>query len=170
MGWQCGKSGKMVGWHCRRGGNVMQWKFGKGGRVVSREGRMEFKDKIVLYWSREVFFSCSDHWNLPVVAWPVLRRVKNEEISYWQMVSCVSLACFQGRSGGYYGATGIAICVLLARVVSTPLKLWTDFTLINWLWFDWVTWRFSISSISTFVRIFQNLIFKKRIKQFDSYE
>ena len=27
--------------------------FGKGGRVVSREGGMKFKDKIVLYCSRE---------------------------------------------------------------------------------------------------------------------
>ena len=31
----------------------MRWQFGKGGRVVSREGWMEFKDKIVLYCSRE---------------------------------------------------------------------------------------------------------------------
>ena len=32
----------------------MRWQFGKGGRVVSREGRMESKDKIVLYCSCEV--------------------------------------------------------------------------------------------------------------------
>ena len=31
----------------------MRWQFGKGGRVVSREAGMEFKDKIVLYCSRE---------------------------------------------------------------------------------------------------------------------
>ena len=30
----------------------MRWQSGKGGRVVSREGGMEFKDKIVLYCSR----------------------------------------------------------------------------------------------------------------------
>ena len=59
--------------------------------------------------------ACGDHWILPVVAWPVLRRVKNEEISYWRIVSCVSWPCFQGKSGGDYDATGIAICVLLAR-------------------------------------------------------
>ena len=33
--------------------DVMRWQFGKGCRVVSREGGMEFKDKIVLYCSRE---------------------------------------------------------------------------------------------------------------------
>ena len=61
--------------------------------------------------------ACGDHWILPVVAWPVLRRVENEEISYWQMVSGVSWPCFHGRSGGGYGATGIPIfpIVLLAR-------------------------------------------------------
>ena len=32
----------------------MRWQFGKGGRVVSREGGMESKDKIVLYCSCEV--------------------------------------------------------------------------------------------------------------------
>ena len=47
--------------------------------------------------------ACGDHWILPVVACPVLRRVENEEISYWQMVSCVSWPCFQERSGGDYG-------------------------------------------------------------------
>ena len=31
----------------------MRWEFGKGGRVVSREAGMEFKNKIVLYCSRE---------------------------------------------------------------------------------------------------------------------
>ena len=47
----------------------------------------------------------------------MLRRVENEEISYWQMVSCVFWPCFHGRSGGGYGATGIPIfpIVLLAR-------------------------------------------------------
>ena len=29
------------------------WQFVKGGRVVGREGGMEFRDKIVLYCSRE---------------------------------------------------------------------------------------------------------------------
>ena len=50
-----GKVGKVGNseWHGRRGGNVMRWQFGKGGRVVSREGAMEFKDKIMLYCSRE---------------------------------------------------------------------------------------------------------------------
>ena len=38
---------------CRRGGNIMKCQFGKGERVVSREGGMEFKDKIVLYSLRE---------------------------------------------------------------------------------------------------------------------
>ena len=47
--------------------------------------------------------ACGGHWILPVVAWSVLRRVENEEISYWQMVSCVSWPCFQERSGGDYG-------------------------------------------------------------------
>ena len=36
------------------------------------------------------------------------------------------------------------------------------FSLINWLWFDWVTWRFSSSSISTFIQIFLKLILKKK--------
>ena len=40
-------------WYGRRGGNVMRWQFGKGERVVSREGGMEFKDKIVLYSLQE---------------------------------------------------------------------------------------------------------------------
>ena len=51
--WQGGKGGRIVRWHGRRGGNVMRWQFGKGGRVKSREGAMEFKDKIMLYCSRE---------------------------------------------------------------------------------------------------------------------
>ena len=40
-------------WYGRRGGNVIRWQFGKGETVVSREGGMEFKDKIVLYCSKE---------------------------------------------------------------------------------------------------------------------
>ena len=40
-------------WYGRRGGKVTRWQFGKGERVVSREGGMEFKDKIVLYGSGE---------------------------------------------------------------------------------------------------------------------
>ena len=51
--WQGGKGGRIVRWHGRRGGNVMRWQFGKGGRVVTREGGREFKEKIVLYCSRE---------------------------------------------------------------------------------------------------------------------
>ena len=31
----------------------MRWQFGKGETVVSREGEMEFKDEIVLYFSKE---------------------------------------------------------------------------------------------------------------------
>ena len=38
---------------CERCVSGARWQFGKGGRVVSREGEMEFKDKIVLYCSRE---------------------------------------------------------------------------------------------------------------------
>ena len=53
-------------------------------------------------------------------------------------------------------------------VLNTRLKLWADFTFINWIWFDWVTWRFSVSSMSTFIQIFQKLVLKKNIKQFDS--
>ena len=37
----------------RRGRNIIRWQFGKGERVLGREGRVEFKDKIVLYCSRE---------------------------------------------------------------------------------------------------------------------
>ena len=51
--WQGGKGGRIVRWHSQRGGNVIRWQFGKSGRVVSREGGMEFKDKIVLCFSRE---------------------------------------------------------------------------------------------------------------------
>ena len=40
-------------WHGLRGGNVMRQQFGTDGRVLSREGGIEFKDKIVLYCSRE---------------------------------------------------------------------------------------------------------------------
>ena len=40
-------------WYGQRGGNVMRWQFGKGERIVSREGGMEFKDKIVLYSLQE---------------------------------------------------------------------------------------------------------------------
>ena len=62
--------------------------------------------------------ACGYHWILPVVAWPVLRRVENQEISYWQMVSYMSWPCFQGGSGGGYDATGIAICVMVARAIT----------------------------------------------------
>ena len=31
----------------------MGWQSGKGGRIVSREGGIEFRDRIVLYCSRE---------------------------------------------------------------------------------------------------------------------
>ena len=48
------KGGGIVRWHGRRGEKVVSWQFGKGGRVVSREGWMEFKDKIVLQCSRKV--------------------------------------------------------------------------------------------------------------------
>ena len=51
--WQGGEGGRIVRWYGRRSGNVMRWQFGKGGRVVSREGGMEFNDKIVFYCSRE---------------------------------------------------------------------------------------------------------------------
>ena len=51
--WQGGKGGRIVRCHGWRGGNVMRWQIGKGGRVVSRDGGMKFKDKIVLYCSRE---------------------------------------------------------------------------------------------------------------------
>ena len=52
--WQGGKGGRIVRWHGRRGEKeVMRWQLGKGGRVVSRDGGMEFQDKIVLYCSRE---------------------------------------------------------------------------------------------------------------------
>ena len=47
--WQGGKGGRIVREHGWRGGNVMWWQFGKGGKVVSREGGIEFKDKIVLH-------------------------------------------------------------------------------------------------------------------------
>ena len=51
--WQGGKGARIVRWHSRRGGKVTRWQFGKGGRVVSMEGVMVFKDKIVLHSSRE---------------------------------------------------------------------------------------------------------------------
>ena len=49
LGW----GGRILRWYSRRGGNVTRWQLGKGERVVSRKGRMEFKDKIVLHCSRE---------------------------------------------------------------------------------------------------------------------
>ena len=61
---------------------------------------------------------------------------------------------FKGKSQNFQS--------IFKRILITPLKLWTDFTLINWLWFDWVTWRFSSSSISTFIKIFQKIILKKK--------
>ena len=42
-------------------------------------------------------------------------------------------------------------------VLNTPLKLWIDFTLINWFRFDWVIWEFSSSSLSTFIQLFRKL-------------
>ena len=51
--WHGGKGERIVRWQGRRGGKVMRWQFRKGGRVVSREGGMEFKEKIVLYYSRQ---------------------------------------------------------------------------------------------------------------------
>ena len=50
---QVGMGGRIMRWYGWRGGNVMRSQFGKGERVVSREGGMEFKDKIVLYSLRE---------------------------------------------------------------------------------------------------------------------
>ena len=49
-------------------------------------------------------------------------------------------------------------------VPNTPLKLWTEFTLITWLWFGWVAWGFSTSFMSTFIQIFQNLYWLKKIQ------
>ena len=40
-------------WHSWSRGKVVRWQFGKDEKVVSREGGMEFKEKIVLYCSRE---------------------------------------------------------------------------------------------------------------------
>ena len=51
--WQGGKGARIVRWHSRRVGKVIRWQFGKGRRVVSMEGVMVFKDKIVLHSSRE---------------------------------------------------------------------------------------------------------------------
>ena len=51
--WQDGKGGRIVRCHGWRSGNVMRCQFRKGWRVVSREGGIEFKDKIVLYCPRE---------------------------------------------------------------------------------------------------------------------
>ena len=62
--WQRGKGGRIVRWHGHRGGKVMRWQFGKGGRVVSREGGMEFEDKIVLYCCREA--KCKQGFNAGV--------------------------------------------------------------------------------------------------------
>ena len=45
--WQGGKGGRLVRWERKE---VAIW---ERGRVVSREGGMEFKDKIVLHCSRE---------------------------------------------------------------------------------------------------------------------
>ena len=51
---QDGNGGIIVRWHGRISGKeIMRWLLGKGGTVVSREGRMELKDKIVLYCSLE---------------------------------------------------------------------------------------------------------------------
>ena len=41
----------MAEWERWKGNEVAIWEIG---RVVSREGGMEFKDKIVFNWSREV--------------------------------------------------------------------------------------------------------------------
>ena len=67
-------------WHGQRGGNVMRWHFGKGGRVVSREGGMEFKEKIVLYCSREAKCkqsSLQEFHNSYIIFWiiTVARRI-----------------------------------------------------------------------------------------------
>ena len=50
-------------------------------------------------------------------------------------------------------------------VLNTPLKLWKDFTLINWLWLSWATWRFSISFMSTFIQVFPKIHFEKKKKK-----
>ena len=51
--WHGGKGERIVRWQGRRGGKVMRWQFGKDGKAVSREGGMKFKEKIVLYCSRQ---------------------------------------------------------------------------------------------------------------------
>ena len=50
-----------------------------------------------------------------MVTWLVLRRVETGEISYEQMGSSISWPCSQRGGGGGYRATGIAICVQVAR-------------------------------------------------------
>ena len=55
--WQSGKGGRIVRWHSwRRGKELMRWHLGKGGRVVSREGEIEFKDKVMLHCSKEAIY------------------------------------------------------------------------------------------------------------------
>ena len=52
---QGGKGRRIVRWHGRTGGKARNEVaiLGKVGRLVSREGGIEFKDKVVLYCSRE---------------------------------------------------------------------------------------------------------------------
>ena len=59
--------------------------------------------------------ACGDHWILLAVVQLVLRKADNEEISYWEMVSCILWPCSQRRSERGKGATGIATFVQLAR-------------------------------------------------------
>ena len=47
------------------------------------------------------------------------------------------------------------------RFLNTSLKLWKHFTLINRLSFDWITWQFFISFMSTFIQIFLQFILNK---------
>ena len=51
--WQGGEGGRIMRWHGGKGGRIVRWQFGKRREGVSREDGMEFKDKIVLYCSRE---------------------------------------------------------------------------------------------------------------------
>ena len=76
----------------------------------------------------------------------------------------------------YWGPSQTCTLELFFRIQGTKAKFSINFqmgskdtsetlnsiTLINWLWFDWVTWRFSSSSMSTFIQIFQKLILKKK--------
>ena len=88
---------------------------------------------------------------------------KHEFVKYIKYTwKCLVLRTQSNMSVGTFFAIQQKKSTIFNWVLNTPLKLWTVFTFINWLWFGWINWRFSISFMSTFIQIFPTFIWEKK--------